>query len=186
MPNKKINVKTVLRVLALSLVALFLGLRIYSWNARSLTGNALPMPFGFGMATVLSGSMEPALSVDDVIFVAEADEYGVGDVVVFQSGNMVVAHRIIGINGDMVTTQGDANNTPDAEMPLSAIKGRVIGHVSGMGSIVRMLKTPVVTYGLLGGAIFLMERSFRREKQQKQDQLDQIKEEIRRLKEGVE
>lgn len=180
--KQKKLVKTVLRVVALSLVAVFLGFNVYLWNARSLTGNALPMPFGFGTAIVLSGSMEPELSVDDLIFVKAQDGYEVGDVVVFQSGSSVVVHRIIEMQDGTVITKGDANNTDDGEMPLSQIKGKVVGHIKSMGSVVRLLKSPAVCIGLLIAAVFLMERSFRKEKKQGDDELDKIKEEIRRLK----
>ena len=44
-----------------------MGINVYLWNASSLAGNAMPMPFGFGMAVVLSGSMEPVLSVNDLL-----------------------------------------------------------------------------------------------------------------------
>lgn len=176
------TLKLIIRIVALSLVGVFLGFNVYLWNAQSLTGNALPMPFGFGAAVVLSGSMEPALSVDDLIFVRAQDSYKVGDVVVFQSGSMLVVHRIMEINGDLVVTKGDANNTDDGEMELSLIKGRVTGHLDNMGGLVRLMKSPVVSIGLLAVAIFLLERSYRKEKQQGDDEMDKIKEEIRRLK----
>lgn len=180
--NKKKLCKMILRIVALSCVGVFLGFNIYMWNARSLTGNALPMPFGFGTAVVLSGSMEPTLSVDDLIFVKQQDSYAVGDVVVYQSGSIVVVHRIVSIDGQTVTTQGDANNAPDGEMDISRIKGRVVGSVKNAGAVVRMLKSPVVSVGLLAAAVLLMERGYRKEKEQGSQELDQIKEEIRRLK----
>lgn len=180
--DKKKMIKTVLRIVALSCVGIFLGCNIYLWNAQSLTGNALPMPFGVGVAVVLSGSMEPELSVDDVIFVRQQDSYAEGDVVVFQSGGSVVVHRIVKLEGETVVTKGDANNTNDAEMNVSAIKGIVTGHVDGLGALVRLLKSPMVSIGLLAGAVFLMERSYRKDKQKGDDEMDAIKAEIRRLK----
>ena len=180
--DKKKMIKTVLRIVALSCVGIFLGCNIYLWNAQSLTGNALPMPFGVGVAVVLSGSMEPELSVDDVIFVRQQDSYAEGDVVVFQSGGSVVVHRIVKLDGETVVTKGDANNTNDAEMNVSAIKGIVTGHVDGLGALVRLLKSPIVSIGLLAGAVFLMERSYRKDKQKGDDEMDAIKAEIRRLK----
>ena len=173
--DKKKMIKTVLRIVALSCVGIFLGCNIYLWNAQSLTGNALPMPFGVGVAVVLSGSMEPELSVDDVIFVRQQESYAEGDVVVFQSGGSVVVHRIVKLDGETVVTKGDANNTNDAEMHVSAIKGIVTGHVDGLGALVRLLKSPVVSIGLLAGAVFLMERSYRKDKQKGDDEMDAIK-----------
>ena len=178
--------KKLIRILALTLVAVFVGGNIYLWNAQSLTGNAMPMPFGVGAAIVLSGSMEPTLSMDDMIIVRECDEYQVGDVVVFQNGSSVVVHRIVRMEDGMVVTRGDANNAEDAEMEITRIKGLVVGSLPNAGPLVRLMKAPVVSIGLLVLAVFLMERSYRKEKQQGDDELDQIKAEIRRLKQEQE
>ena len=180
--NRKM-LKSILRIIALCCVGAFLGINIYFWNAQSLTGNALPMPFGYGTAIVLSGSMEPELSVDDLIFVKEQDGYEVGDVVVYQSGSSLVVHRIISADGETIVTQGDANNTPDGEIDISLVKGCVIGHIAGVGGLVRLMKSPLVSIALLAGAIFLLERSYRKEKQQSDDEVERIKAEIRKLKE---
>ena len=175
-------IQTILRIVALACVGIFLGCNIYLWNAQSLTGNVLPMPFGVGMAVVLSGSMEPELSVNDVIIVQQQDGYEVGDVVVYQSSGALVVHRIVRIDGETVVTKGDANNAEDSEMSISLIKGEVVGHIGGAGAMVRLLKSPLVSVGLLGLSIFLLERSYRKEKQKGDDEMDAIKAEIRRLK----
>lgn len=65
------QLKTALRMLTLLILGVFLGVRFYVWNAQSLTGNAVPMPFGIGASVVLSGSMEPALSVGDLLIFTE-------------------------------------------------------------------------------------------------------------------
>lgn len=180
--NKKKLLKAILRIVALSCVGVFLGFNIYMWNAQSLTGNAMPMPFGVGTAVVLSGSMEPTLSVDDLIIVKAQKSYQVDDIVVYQSGGMLVVHRIISIEGDVVITQGDANNAPDSEIDRSMIKGAMVGQVKNAGGVVRLMKSPVVSIGLLASAVLLMERSYRKECQQGDDELEKIKEEIRKLK----
>lgn len=179
---KKITKQKVLRIAIIACVAVFLICNIYLLNEKTLKGNALPMPFGVGTAIVLSGSMEPALSVDDMILVAACEDYGVGDVVVYQSDSLLVVHRIIAMENGMVTTQGDANNAPDEPVELAKLKGRVVGHVTGVGNLVRTVKSPVVSFGLMGLAIFLLERSFRQDKQQDQDEIDKLEAEIRRLK----
>ena len=75
---KKSNVKQlILRYCLIVLIALVFGLGIYQWNATSLTNDQLPMPLGFGMAVVVSGSMEPELSVNDVVVVCPQDSYEV-------------------------------------------------------------------------------------------------------------
>lgn len=177
------NLKALLRTLFLIVVSLVLGINIYSWNARSLTGNVLPMPFGYGGAVVLSGSMEPAIMVDELIIVKAEDAYEVGDVVVYQSGHMLIVHRIVDMDGQTVTTRGDANTVNDAAIELAQIKGKVIAHIPHMGALVRVMKSPVATIILIAAAVLTIELPFRREKEKKDEELERIKEEIRRLKE---
>lgn len=174
--------KNVLRTGLLVFASVVLGVNVYLWNAKSLMGNSLPMPFGIGTAVVLSGSMEPAIQVDDLIVVARQDSYELGDIVVYQSGNMLVVHRIVELGPDTVVTRGDANNVPDEPVRKEMIKGAVVARISGAGGIVRLLKAPGVTVGLIAGALALSELTYRREKKKDEDELDKIKEEIRRLK----
>lgn len=183
---KNSRLKLILRLIAMCCAGLFIGYNGYLWNSQTLQGNVLPMPFGVGTAIVLSGSMEPALSVDDMIIVQSQEDYQTGDVVVYQSGSTLVVHRIMAIEDGMVTTQGDANNAPDAPVELAAVKGKVVGHVENVGGFVRLLKAPLVSYGLMALAIWLLERSFRREKQQDNDEIQKLEEEIRRLKDAQE
>ena len=184
MQNKKFP--PILRTVFLMIVSLVLGINIYSWNARSLTGNVLPMPFGYGGAVVLSGSMEPAIAVDELILVKAEDGYEVGDVVVYQTGHMLVVHRIVDMDGETVTTRGDANNVDDGSIAMNQIKGKVIAHIPHVGKVVRLLKTPVATILLIMGAVLTVELPFLKEKEKKDEELERIKEEIRRLKEEQE
>ena len=183
---KKITKEKIVRTVIIACTAVFLLWNLYLLNEKTLRGNALPMPFGFGTAMVLSGSIEPAIYVDDLILVAQREAYGVGDVVVYQSGDSLVVHRIIAMENGMVTTQGDANNAPDEPMEYGKIKGAMVGRIAGAGSLVRTMKSPVVSFALMGLAIFLLERSFRKEKQDDSEQIRQMEEEIRRLKEQTE
>ncbi len=181
MRNKKFP--PVLRTVFLIVVSLVLGINIYQWNAKSLTGDVLPMPFGYGGAVVLSGSMEPTIMTGELIIVKAQENYHEGDVVVYQSGHMLVVHRIVAIDEETVTTRGDANNADDAPVSVSLIKGRVISHIPHVGTLVRLLKSPVATLLLIAGAVLSIEVPYRKEKEKKEEQLEQIKAEIRRLKE---
>lgn len=175
----------VLRTLFLIAVSLVFGLNLYSWNARNLTGDALPMPFGFGMATVLSGSMEPALSVGDLLIVQAQDSYEVGDMVVYQNGRMPVVHRIVDITDGTVTTRGDANNVNDQSFSAAFVKGKVIYAIPFLGRVIWMLKKPVVIVALLVAAVLLFERSFRAVKEEKEQEKELIKAQIRALMEEL-
>ena len=176
------HLKTIARTALLIFVSLVIGINLYSWNAQSLMGNALPMPMGYGAAVVLTGSMEPTIAADDLILVKEAEDFQVGDIVVYQSGSILVVHRIIAIDGDTITTQGDANQAADEAIAASVIKGKVIAVIPMLGNLARILKTPTATIVLLAGAVVLMEASFRKDKQKHDDDLEKIKEEIRKLK----
>lgn len=159
-----------------------IGISVYEINAIRLNGNSLPMPLGFGMTVVLSGSMEPELSVGDLLIVVKTDEVAIDDVIVFQTGRTPIVHRVVAIGEETVTTRGDANNTEDTPIPYSCIKGRVIGAIPFIGYLVNLIKTPIGTILLLGAAIWLLEGSFKKDKKKDQDELAAIKAEIERLK----
>ena len=178
----KIQIKSILRISVLVLLAILIGVSIYSMNASMLGGNALPMPLGFGMTVVLSGSMEPELSVDDLLIVAPADTYEVGDVVVFQNQRTAIVHRIVAINGEEIITRGDANTSDDEPITLANIKGRVVCAIPFVGLIINLIKTPVGTILLIGLAVWLLESSFKKEKNKKSDELEAIRREIEELK----
>ena len=188
MGEKRKQLQGILRCCLLVLISFVFGFGIYRWNAKSLTGNVMPMPFGFGIGVVMSGSMEPELSVDDVIVVVEKQGYEIGDVVVFQQKNMLVVHKIISIDGEMVTTQGTANNTADEPMHESAIKGIVWFHIDGLGGMVTWVKSPLGTILILAVATLLLMWSYSSEKKEKtteDEQLDIIRREIEKLKENL-
>ena len=176
------KIKKICRIVLIVFVSLVVGFNLYTWNAQSLMGNALPMPFGYGAAVVLTGSMEPTIGTSDLIIVAERPVYAVDDIVVYQSGKMLVVHRILEIADGIVTTKGDANNAPDAPVELSAVKGKVVTVIPGVGAVAKILKTPAATAVLVIGAVVLMVASFRKEKKKGDDELERIKEEIRKLK----
>lgn len=179
MKNKK---KLIVRMVLIVIVSVMIGLFIYRLNSVTLTGDKMPMPFGFGVGVVVSGSMEPELSVDDVIFVTKASDYAVGDVVVFQARSALVVHKIISIDGDTVVTQGSANNVPDEPMELSRIKGRVAFHIDGLGKVVSAIKSPICTIVILLAAAFLLVLSYKNEKKADDDELSELRREIERLK----
>lgn len=195
---KSNTIKTIVRICLLTLAALIIGLNVYTINASRLAGDAVPMPFGVGAAVVLSGSMEPALSVGDLLIVTREEAYSVGDIVVYQDGSTAITHRIVEMgeveveNPDpeatepvvelRVTTRGDANDTPDEPIAPTQIKGRVALSIPLVGYIVNVIKTPLGTLLILAAAVFLLERSFRRDKKRDDDQLEEIRRQIEELK----
>lgn len=183
---KKFLKSPITRYLVLCVLAVVIGVNVFALNAAHLTGNAVPMPFGVGVSVVLSGSMEPALSVGDLLIVREQAHYETGDIVVYQSSSMPVVHRIVELSGDTVVTRGDANNSNDAPIPLSAIKGEVVVTVPLVGHVVWALKSPVAIVIMLAAAVLLVEWSFRSGKAEKEAEKEAIKAEIRALMKEME
>ena len=171
----------VFRYVVLILLAVVTGVNIYGVNASRLTGDQVPMPFGWGASVVLSGSMEPTLSVGDLLVIRQADSYEVGDVVVYQSGGMAVVHRIVAMDGETVTTRGDANNVADEPFSATYIKGTVTAVIPLVGNVVWALKSPAGILLTAAAAVLLVEFSYRGTKKEKELQQQQLKDEIRRL-----
>jgi len=119
-------------------VALFLaGLvgRTWLWFVGGcILITLVPVLFGWRPFVVQSGSMEPRISVGDVVLaapVASADEL-LGRVVVFtdpERPDTAKTHRVIAQNADgSLTTKGDANPTADSTtVAFSAVRG--VGHL---------------------------------------------------------
>jgi len=182
---KSIKVSRVLQILAVCVCGAILGVNIYLANAKTFTRNRLPMPFGIGAATVLSGSMEPEMSKGDLIFVKKTDDIAVDDIVVYDNGSELIVHRVIKIEDDMVTTQGDANPSADAPINIKYIKGEIVFTVPFVGKIIDFIKTPVGTIIILALAIALLEIPRLREKKKDTEEIDKIKEEIRKLEDEI-
>lgn len=77
--------------------------------------------------TVISGSMWPALHRGDLIFVSKVPlkDIKVGTVLVFRHGNGLAVHRVVKIQGNTITTKGDANPEEDAPFDYDKVVGRV-------------------------------------------------------------
>ena len=176
--------KVLIRRIFLIVVGVILGVNLYLANAKGIGGNQLPMPFGYGIANVLSGSMEPTFSKGTLLLVKETQDVQVGDIIVYQSGQELIVHRVIALNeqAGTVTTQGDANNAADPVFEKSQIKGKVLGWVPILGAIASILKTPTGILVILVLAFVLNEASYRRQRDVDDQELEDIKAEIRRLR----
>lgn len=115
-----------------------------------------PRLWGYGIYTVMSGSMEPAIHVGDVIYIREVpfEELQVGDVITYraQEGTAVVTHRVSAIQKEaqLLQTKGDANDMEDAVwIRADAVLGRVEYSVRALGYAAQAA-------GTLGGKLFLL------------------------------
>ena len=180
--NKNKTLQIVVRCIIAVLLCAVLYTAVFFVAVKIQNPNAVPMPFGFGASLVLSGSMEPEISTDDLVFVKRADELHVGDVALYNTGGSNVLHRITKIDGDIITTKGDANNTEDKPFSKSAVLGVYIGKIPSGGKIIRFVTNPpfvmAVVFRLMAAAVTWIFVEDHRERKK----LDSIKAEIESIK----
>lgn len=158
-----------------------------SWARRtvSLLGNLLmaacalvfvalavgPHLFDYHTSTMLTGSMDPYIAPGDVVVTKPmpAEDIQVGDVISYQipvEDHRVETHRVVSVehaaDGSIaIETKGDANENKD---PWVAVVNtdtvyEVQTVVPKLGTVIRILRAPVVQHGILwvalGGALVL-------------------------------
>lgn len=114
--------KTLGQVVLFVILIFFILLNILSMNNKSL--------FGFRIYRVISGSMQPALQIGDVIIIKKANSYAEKDIITYDNGLTTITHRIKSINGDEIITEGDANDAPDKSITKDRILGKYFFRIS--------------------------------------------------------
>ncbi|MEX2626720.1 MAG: signal peptidase I, partial [Ilumatobacteraceae bacterium] len=103
-----------------------------------------PQQLGGPVAIVSTygNSMLPTYTASDLVVVAKASEYDVGDVVAYRSDEIgaVVLHRIVDVDEDGYITQGDNNDWLDPDRPTDdELMGTARLRIPGVG---RLLEVP--------------------------------------------
>lgn len=162
------RVGRVLQVAITAVLALLLAGNLYLLASQHLLGVAYPSLFGYSTAVVVSGSMEPALSVDDLIVLHRQTDYAPGDIITYRNGDNLVTHRIVEKTPKGFVTQGDANNAPDAQpVCLGDVQGKVVANIPFVGLVSTYLKTPVGLTVLVFVGLLILEFPFLLHLQQK-------------------
>ncbi len=132
--------------------------------------------FGYTFFEVVSGSMSPEIEKWDVILVKIKDDFEVGDIISYKSGDVIITHRIMEINNDVYITKGDANNTMDNPIKKDKIIGEVVDIYSGMGVWIKVITDPsVVICGLI--SLSICGYTIALFKKQQKEELRKIREE---------
>lgn len=100
--------------------------------------------FNYSFFKVATGSMEPTISENDIIVVKNNMEYKVNDIITYKENDAYITHRIISINGELLTTKGDANNTNDEPINSSAVLGVVIKDYKHLEVWRKIFTTPTI------------------------------------------
>lgn len=155
------SVAKIAQILITTSLALLLSCNLYLVVMARAFGIENPTIFGYSTAVVVSGSTEPALSVDDLILNHTQDSYEEGDIITFRNGGSLTTHRIVEIADTGYVTQGDANNTPDLDVvQANAVVGRVVWAIPYIGSALAFLKTPLGMVILIFTGLCILELPF--------------------------
>ena len=93
----------------------------------------------FFPTAIATGSMEPEISVGDMVVVADWQrDLAEGDVIAYAHDGKTIVHRITEVvqqpESTAYITQGDANNAPDADpVQPSQIEGKVVARIPALG-----------------------------------------------------
>ena len=114
-----------------------------------------PSVFGYSLQRISSGSMEPELTVGDIIISKKVDspeDVQVDDIITFKGGAYFdfkkVTHRVVALptqNKDgvyMLTTKGDANANVDPEIEFSSVESRFLQKVAVLRNFYNFFLSP--------------------------------------------
>ncbi len=185
--------KKKLKIALCCVLTVLIGLIVYAAAFFAIdtinNPNGIPMPFGFGASLVYSGSMEPEITVDDLVFITKPKELHEGDIVLYNTGKSNVLHRIVRIEGGTIVTKGDANDKADEAFSSDAVLGVYAGKMPGAGKVIRFVTDPpfvmLIVFLLMSAAvtwIFVEEHRENKRLQSIRSQIDSIKAENEELR----
>ena len=162
------------RAVAQKILIIFLSvvllLNLYLFAMQVIFGKQLPKLFGMAQIIVVSGSMEPAVQVGDLLVIREQDRYEDGDIITYRSEQSLITHRIISVKENSIITQGDANNVADAPITPSQVEGKMLLRVPGLGRAILFIKTPIGILAALVSGLILIAISIIADRKKKPEQ----------------
>ena len=131
------------------LLLFILVLVVYGKLVITFGENKYPNYFGYTFFEVASGSMEPALHINDVILVKITNEnLKTGDIIAFNSEKAIITHRILFMDGDIITVKGDNNDVVDKPITRIQVIGKVIKVFPEMGIWKKVLTDPKILFAI--------------------------------------
>jgi len=149
--------KKKLKIVLFSAFIVFIASFLVMNFPTSLGGNTRYEP-------VLTGSMEPAISVGSLVLIKPVDTASlkVGDIICYRfSDERLVTHRIIEVNSEGYITKGDANEEKDIKTVQShEVVGSIVLTIPLVGFIGSLINTPIgllLLFFIPGIAFILLE-----------------------------
>lgn len=105
--------------------------------------------FGYTGFEVITGSMSGTIEIGDVVIVKIDDSIEENDIIVYRQEDDFITHRVVNINGDTLTTKGDANNSEDRQIDIKQVLGKVIYIIPKVSIWKKVMSTPVVSISII-------------------------------------
>lgn len=172
-------ISKILKVSSYCLFGLIVGLSIFVLTLRFMGES--PSIFGYSFYYVLTESMEPEIHSGDMILgkYVPPEELQVGDVVTYigntgSFNDKIITHKIVEIDGDIVVTQGVANDLADPAIYSSQILSKYVGTIPFAGKVfsvinskfgfIFLIVTPLCL--LIVNEISIIAKAFKEEKEE--------------------
>ena len=151
----------------ISIIAITISVLILLSVVLTKSGS-VPNILGYSVFRVMSGSMEPAITIDSLIVVkkTEASQIMPGDIISFYSQDpaldgAVNTHRVVSAEEDQGSwhfiTKGDANQLEDKYLTSETdLIGKVIFVSHTLGVIVHLLSNPLIFIPLIVLPLFII------------------------------
>ena len=115
----------------------------YSFQTKVLKKNYANI-LGYTAFEVVTGSMANTINVGDIVLVKITKAVSENDIIVYESEDGIITHRLISIKDNAFITKGDANNQEDEPIQEEQIIGKVINIMTGITIWRKVLFTPEV------------------------------------------
>ncbi len=185
--NKALKITSItLNTILIVITALIVALVGYIAVERYAYDNYMPRVFGYSMAEVGSGSMEPTINTGDLIITKKSKEYEVGDIITFYdpdpSFDGYTTHRIIEIDSDgNYITQGDREGQIIDDYPVTYedVVGKVVRIIDNGGNTLDFITSPVGIIVIVGSIVIIflivdislaLAKNHQQEKKEKENQ----------------
>ena len=137
--------KRIVKTAAVIILALIALLNVCTMLFSSLNLRERLNWFPAALLEVSSGSMEPRLSVGDLLVVWETpyEELSEGDIITFHYGNELITHELRRWEGSRLVTKGIANMTEDVSIGPEEYCARMLFAIPKGAVILNILTSPI-------------------------------------------
>lgn len=151
--------KKALRIIELiiqTILIIIIIINFISIVSVKILKNDFPVVFGYTFFSVLSGSMEPSISVGDEVIVKITDDVEINDVITFREDGAFVTHRLLDYQDGRYITKGDNNDSNDEPVYKGNVIGKVVLVIPFLGQL-KYIFTNIYFIIALFGAYFVFE-----------------------------